>query len=199
MAKHQHDWNKIMTEYITTGISYRALAKRLDVSLSAVNKHAKLEHWKDKRDQYRQKVTQKVIQTKQQKTIDTLSRFDLVTEKLLSKIEKAVEECDITIVENVKKVKTVDYKEDDDGNSSPVVVETTTKDKQCKRLCIDKAGLKQITAALKDIKEIRNIKSKADEEEQKMRISLLKKQVDGDKIDTQINVSLSSDLDKFKV
>lgn len=58
-------------------------------------------------------------------------------------------------------------------------------------MILDKYTLKQITGALKDIKDIQNIKSGLDLEEQKARIAILKKQAESDDdSDTAVKITI---------
>jgi uncharacterized protein YjcR len=65
-------------------------------------------------------------------------------------------------------------------------------------LALDKSVLKQLSGAIKDIKDIQNIKSQLDIEEQRARVAILKKQAEADLIrDTTVNVSFAGDLDLY--
>lgn len=58
-------------------------------------------------------------------------------------------------------------------------------------MVLDKYTLKQITGALKDIKDIQNIKSGLDLEEQRARIAILKKQAESDDdSDTAVKITI---------
>ena len=54
---------------------------------------------------------------------------------------------------------------------------------QAGELLLDKGALKSLSGTIKDIKDIQNIKSQLDIEEQKARIAILKKQAEADKND----------------
>lgn len=54
------NWSKIETEYITTEISQTALAEKYNVSLRAVNIHAKSGNWVEKKEKNLQEITQTV-------------------------------------------------------------------------------------------------------------------------------------------
>lgn len=63
-------------------------------------------------------------------------------------------------------------------------------------LVIDRSLLKQFSGTLKDIKDIKSIKSELDIEEQKAKIALLKKQAESDKAeDTEIIVTYKDDTE----
>lgn len=61
----------------------------------------------------------------------------------------------------------------------------------------DRQGFRQLTAALKDIKDIQMVKSEADIREQEARIANLQKQAEIDTGDTSVVVQLEGDIDKW--
>ena len=69
-------------------------------------------------------------------------------------------------------------------------VEDAVKQFTAGELILERGALKSLSGAIKDIKEIQNIKSKLDIEEQKARIANLKKQAEAD-TDKDINVEVS--------
>ena len=65
-------------------------------------------------------------------------------------------------------------------------------------LISDTQGLKHISSALKDIKDIKGFKSAADMREQEARIRNLEKQAEADdKVDNEIKVTIEGDLDIY--
>lgn len=65
-------------------------------------------------------------------------------------------------------------------------------------LVIDRSLLKQFSGTLKDIKDIKSIKSELDIEEQKAKIALLEKQAESDKVkDTEIIVTYKDDTEQW--
>lgn len=69
---------------------------------------------------------------------------------------------------------------------------------KAEELICDKGVLKQLSGTIKDIKDIQNIKTQLDIEEQKARIAILRKQAEAgeDKNDT-VRVVIASDLEGF--
>lgn len=57
--------------------------------------------------------------------------------------------------------------------------------------------LKHITSALKDIKDVKGVKSEADMREQEARIDKLRKDAEQEQKDTTITVTFDNDLDKY--
>lgn len=156
------DWQAIKTEYITTNTSYRKLAQKYGVSYQAICHRSKEEGWLAAREQHTNKTVSKAIDKISDKKVDKLARIEGITDKLLSKLEKAVEELDFEIIKKKKKV--------DDG-----LTEITTETMEAvEGGIVDRAGLRQLTAALKDLKEIQMLKSELDRQEQEARIDKLR-------------------------
>lgn len=69
---------------------------------------------------------------------------------------------------------------------------------QVGEIMLDKTALKQLSGTIKDIKDIQNIKSQLDIEEQKARIAILKKQAESDADDKRdIKVVISTELEEY--
>ncbi len=65
-------------------------------------------------------------------------------------------------------------------------------------LLLDKSALKHLSGTIKDIKEIQNIKTQLDIEEQKARIAILKKQAAADStVSSDIKVVMSTELEDY--
>lgn len=156
------DWNQVKTEYITTATSYRKLAEKHGVSYQAICHRSKEEGWIALRQQHTNKTVSKTLQKISDQQAQKMARIDRITGKLLSKIEKAVDELDLTIITRKEKV---DY-----GNREV----TTERREITEGGIVDRAGLRQITAALKDLKEIQMLKSELDRQEQEARIEKLR-------------------------
>lgn len=163
------DWQKIKTEYITTDTSYRKLAQKYEVRYATLQTRAKEEKWPELRDRHRTSTVSKSLSKISDKQAAKLARIEGITDKLLNKLEKAVDELDLEIIKRKTKV--------DDG-----LTETTTETMEAvEGGIVDRAGLRHLTAALKDLKEIQMLKSELDRQEQKARIANLQKQADREK------------------
>lgn len=69
---------------------------------------------------------------------------------------------------------------------------------QVGELLLDKSALKHLSGTIKDIKDIQNIKSQLDIEEQKARIAILKKQAEADStVSSDIKVVMSTELEDY--
>ena len=86
------DWVKIKTEYITTATSYRKLAEKYGINTKDIYLRGKKEGWVDARKEYMSKVTSKAIQKAANMQADKMARFTTVSDKLLNRIERIIEE-----------------------------------------------------------------------------------------------------------
>lgn len=179
------DWNAIKTEYITTDTSYRKLAEKFGVNYTTIGNRARAENWLGMRERHRSKTLSKTLSSIADKQARKMARIDSITDRLLDKLEKAVDELDLSIV--VLKVKT------DSGSQ-----ETTTE----KRIAlpggiVDRAGLRQITAALRDIKEVQMLKTELDRREQEARIANLERQTEADGAGRSVEVVFTGDTGEY--
>lgn len=137
------DWNSIKQEYITDeSSSYRKLAKKYGVSSTTIAVKASKEEWVKERERFLNESLSKTLNAISKGQAQRASRLQTVADKLLNKIEAAVDSFEMT------------------------------------DLLMDRQALKQITGALKDIKDIQMIRSDADLREQEARIRNLERQAD---------------------
>lgn len=154
------DWNKIRTEYINGNISYAKLAKKHGVSKATLTEKAIKGKWYAKRKEQHSKIKAKT----DQKTADLLAereanrliKISNAADKLLAKIEEATEQLDQFIVTSKVKQKEVTYETGKAGFGK--VSKETVKEIEDKRIVqkahLDRMGLKQLTSALKDLRDI---------------------------------------------
>ena len=74
------------------------------------------------------------------------------------------------------------------------VVEEAVRSFQAGELAMDRTALKSLSGTIKDIKDIQNIKTELDIEEQKARIANLKKQAERDEDSKDVNVTMSEEV-----
>lgn len=96
------DWIKIKNEYINGNISYRKLAEKYKVTLRQIANVAKAEKWVDLKKKQRNKISTKLQQKTADKIVDRNVRLLEISDKLTSKINKAVEELDMRLTEQGK-------------------------------------------------------------------------------------------------
>lgn len=76
------------------------------------------------------------------------------------------------------------------------VVEDAVNKFQLGELKLEKGALKSLSSTIKDIKDIQNIKSQLDIEEQKARVAILKKQAESDAGMTEVKVTFGVSEDE---
>lgn len=86
------DWVKIKTEYITTATSYRKLADKHGVPFRTLADRAKAEGWYAARKKHCNDVVTKAVQKTVNQQAEKMARFTTVSDKLLNRIERIIEE-----------------------------------------------------------------------------------------------------------
>ena len=154
------DWIKIRNEYINGDISYRKLAEKHEVVFQTLRDRALKEKWFEKRKEQRHKINtkteQKAAELLAEREANRLLRISDAADKLLAKIEEATEQLDQFIVTNKIKQKEVKYVHGKAGFGKPE--KEIVKEVEDKRIVkadhLDRFGLKQLTSALKDLRDI---------------------------------------------
>lgn len=193
------DWKSIRNEYITDeSSSYRKLAKKYGVSLTAITNKAKQENWVEKRRQFKDKTTTKTIEVLSDRSADKLTRVMDITDKLLDKLEKAVEELDIQLFKDVVKTKEIEYNHKlRPDKPTKETIHEEEKVIEVKSI-VDRSGIKAIASALRDIKEVQMLKTELDRMEQEARVAKLRKEAEADEKDNnEIRVTIEGGLDEF--
>ena len=151
------DWKKIEAEYITTETSYRKLADKYGVDQATIARRAKKHDWVSKRQHHADKTQAKILTADTQRKVDRVGRLMTVADKLLKKVEQAV---------------------DQEGPMSA-------------------NAIKNLSDALKNIRETQMIRSEADMREQEARIRNLEKQAQVEETDKEIKVTIVGDLEAY--
>ena len=151
------DWKKIEAEYITTETSYRKLAEKYGVDQATIARRAKKHDWVSKRQHHADKTQAKILTADTQRKVDRVGRLMTVADKLLKKVEQAV---------------------DQEGPMSA-------------------NAIKNLSDALKNIRETQMIRSDADIREQEARIKNLEKQAQVEETDKEIKVTIVGDLEAY--
>lgn len=150
------DWNLLKSEYVTTDASYRYLSLKYDVSTNQIMTHARNEKWQELRQKFLDDTFTANIKVAKQNEKKRYERVQRVADKLLTLLEKAVDEAA------------------DAGEMS---------------------SFRGYTIALKDIKDIQDLKSRLDIDEQKAKIENLRKQSEDGEKRQEITVSFEN-IDK---
>ncbi len=177
------DWQAIKTEYITTDTSYRKLAQKYGIHYKVISERGKNEKWVELRSQHRDKTLTKTLGKISNKQADKMARIDALADKLLEKLEQAITELDLQLAKHTDKTKVIEY----DNTMRPdkptrEVVHEEENLLEVKSI-VDRQGLKYIASSLKDIKEVKMLRSELDKQEQEARIANLRKQADKDNND----------------
>ena len=151
------DWKKIEAEYITTETSYRKLADKYGVDQATIARRAKKHDWVSKRQHHADKTQAKILTADTQRKVDRVGRLMTVADKLLKKVEQAV---------------------DQEGPMSA-------------------GAIKNLSDALKNIRDTQMIRSEADMREQEARIKNLEKQAQVEETDKEIRVTIEGDLELY--
>lgn len=174
------DWKRIKAEYIAGGTSLRKLADKHGVSFSTIQKKSMEEKWGELRKKSRRKEEEKIINSVSsegaKKALNKLERVSNLTDKLLDKLEQAINELDLQLCKQVEKTKVIEYK--NDKRPDKPTKETIHEEEKVLeiRTIVDRSGLKAIASSLRDIKEIQMLKSDLDKQEQEARIEKLRKE-----------------------
>lgn len=192
------DWNAIKSEYITTDTSYRKLAEKYGLSRIAVGDMGKKEGWVELRRQHLAKALSKSLEKDIKTKADRLSRINKATDRLLEKVEQAIDELDLIIVKSTRKEKVIEY--DNRERPDKPTREVISEEEEIGEVSsiIDRNGLKLIASALRDIKEVQMLKSEMDDQEQEARIANLRKMAEKDDSKNEpIQVSMAEELEDY--
>lgn len=185
------NWEQIKTEYITTEkSSYRKLAEKYEISLGTLCNRAKNEKWAELKKQHYDKTVTKSVEKIEKSKVDKMTRIIAVADRLLAKIEQAVNELDIQLYKNVEKVKEIEYNNElrPDKPTKEIIHE---EEKVIEvRTIIDRKGVQEIAAALKSIKEVQMLKSELDKREQEARIEKLKREAESESETSDVTITI---------
>ena len=191
------DWKSIKTEYITTDTSYRKLAQKYGVSYQAICHRSKEEGWITDREQHMNKTVSKAVEKISSKKADKMSRIDDLADQLLDKLQQAITELDLQLYKHTDKTKVIEYDyELMPGKPTKETIHEEEKLLETKSI-VDRQGLKQIASALKDIKEVKMLKSELDRQEQEARIDKLRKEATVEKENNEVKVTILGELGEY--
>ena len=183
------DWLAIKTEYITTDTSYRKLAQKYGIHYKVISERGKDEKWVELRSQHRDKTLTKTLGKISNKQADKIARIDDLADQLLEKLEQAITELDLQLYKHTDKTKIIEYNNAERPDKpTKETIHEEEKLLEAKSI-VDRQGLKQIASALKDIKEVKMLRSELDKQEQEARIAALRQKSmtgDGDDDDTGV-------------
>ena len=193
------DWQAIKTEYITTDTSYRKLAEKYGIGYQAICHKSQEEGWIAMREQHKNKTVTKAIDKISTKKADKMSRIDDLADRLLEKLEQAITELDLQLYKHTDKTKVIEY--NNDRRPDKPTKETIHEEEKLLEVksIVDRQGLKQIASALKDIKEVKMLRSELDRQEQEARIANLRKQANPEQQQDAPKLVVEGLPEEFKV
>lgn len=110
------DWATVKAEYVSGTMSVAKLADRYGISVSSISKKCASEHWQELRKQNQSetanKIAKKINTEKVKKTVREIDRVVAVASKLITKLNRAVNELDKDEELIKKKVVKVEKSED---------------------------------------------------------------------------------------
>lgn len=84
------DWDKIRTEYLQGGTSYRKLSEKYEVSFSTLEKKARAEKWPEQRTEVGEKAATKARQKIVSQRAKDIEALDRTRSMLIAHLEKSV-------------------------------------------------------------------------------------------------------------
>ena len=165
------DWLKIKNDYINGLGSYRKLAEQYGIPLRTIAKHAKDENWQEARKKHRNTIATNLQQETAavivQNEVKRVERLLSISDRLIDRIEQAVQELDQAQVTNKIKTKVTEYKDKRAvGKPTREVIEEKEEILSVASI-VDRKGLQQVATALKAVWDIagENDSDKEDEVE----------------------------------
>ena len=151
-------WVEIEHEYVTDisrkPCSLEDLAKKHNTSVGAVEKYSMEHKWSEKRKNYKESIKQKALEKSSDADADRIARLLSIADKAAEKAEQALDELEQYVVKDKKKVRTVEYKDNTAIGKPTREVIDETEHIDIANGPVDRLGLSQVTAALKNIKEL---------------------------------------------
>ena len=115
------DWATVKAEYVSGTMSAANLADRYGISVSSISKKCASEHWQELRRQNQHKTASKIAEKinteKVKKTVREIDRVVSVASKLITKLNRAVNELDKD-EELIKKKVTVKAEKSEDEKTA---------------------------------------------------------------------------------
>ena len=189
----EKEWEQIKAEYITTDISYRKLAEKYGMAYGRLQTRGFNEGWQEEREAYKKTLFKKSIDLICDEQAERIARAVRIGDKMLEKVEESLEEIDMMLCRSTKSQRYIG--KDDDGFSCETT--KTSEDYTKKKVAIDRAGLKQLSAVLRDLREIGIFRSELDKKEQEARINKLRKDAEEESKDISINISFEEGMDEY--
>lgn len=151
-------WVEIENEYVTDisrkPCSLENLAKKYSIPIDTIKDRSVKDGWVRKRTEYAQQTLQKVKEKSSDADADRIARLLSIADKAAEKADQALGELEQYVVRDKKKVRTVEYKDNTAIGKPTKEVIDETEHINIANGPVDRLGLSQVTAALKNIKEL---------------------------------------------
>lgn len=150
------DWATVKAEYVSGTMSAAKLADRYGISVSSISKKCASEHWQELRKQNQSetanKIAEKINTEKVKKTVREIDRVVAVTSKLITKLNRAVNELDKD-EELIKKKVTVKAEKSEDEKTA-TAEEEYRYDYAKRKTLVNTKRAAQISKSLLNVRDI---------------------------------------------
>ena len=151
-------WVEIEHEYVTDisrkPCSLEDLAKKYSIPVQTVMDQSAKGKWSEKRREYKEDTKKKALEKSSDADADRIARLLSIADKAAEKAEQALGELEQYVVRDKKKVKTVEYNDETAIGKPTKEIIDETEHINIANGPVDRLGLSQVTAALKNIKEL---------------------------------------------
>nr|DAW84643.1 MAG TPA: Protein of unknown function (DUF1804) [Caudoviricetes sp.] len=150
------DWAKVKAEYVSGIMSAAKLADRYGISVSSISKKCASEHWQELRRQNQSKTASKIAEKinteKVKKTVREIDRVVSVASKLITKLNRAVNELDKD-EELIKKKVTVKAEKSEDEKTA-TAEEEYSYDYAKRKTLVNTKRAAEISKSLLNVRDI---------------------------------------------
>lgn len=200
MDEKKIDWAELEADYVSGSMSYAELAQKHGLAKKSVERRGVACKWFSKRQKHREKLSASLAKAEARKQVKRRGRYRAIEDKLLDKLEQAVDELDLVIKTKVTKTKTVKYENAKRPDKPTEEVTVEEQEHDTVKVMIDRSGLAAVTNALEKLKAAQGLRSELDEEEQRARIAALNAKVaesERDDGNSEIVVTFDGDMGEF--
>lgn len=150
------DWATVKAEYVSGTMSAAKLADRYGISVSSISKKCASEHWQELRRQNQSKTASKIAEKinteKVKKTVREIDRVVAVASKLITKLNRAVNELDKD-EELIKKKVTVKAEKSEDEKTA-TAEEEYSYDYAKRKTLVNTKRAAEISKSLLNVRDI---------------------------------------------
>lgn len=152
------DWLAIKNDYINGLGSYRKLAEIHGVSFNTLQDRAKREDWTGQKqalhDRIAAETRQKIAAAVSDQEADRVTKLLAISDSLITRIEKAVQELDMAQVTNKTKMKVIEYNNPERADKPTKEIISEKEEILAVHSIIDRKGLQQVATAIKAVWDV---------------------------------------------